>query len=394
VPFARGAVRLYAIDKTHNSYLDGANERLTPSQVWLDVPTAGWKWRGEMADKSTLYIEVEDGSGASDSPSNAVANMIRVNRYYPARGTRSYSDFDARTWIVRQGMNGERRADQQVGVTADALPQVLNVHGTLEGQLSRQDANSLVGVRLDYATARGYRKGVLFHGPLNGVELYDARRTSPMPFGTRRPADQNVRVPNLAQFTFQPSAYAPPGWNGRVALTFQLINAGPTARVRWAVRGRSKRVFATNAGSPEAAGQFQPDSGFKGGNMFGVKEPIHTGNVVDAAPVTVYQSERSTRSFWHATSGLKPNHVYKLRLHWAEFYWKETGRRLFNVSVNGRTMLEQFDIFAAAGGDHRAVVREFFVAANAHGNIHLHFTPVRDNTKISGIEVLDTLSRP
>ena len=57
-------------------------------------------------------------------------------------------------------------------------------------------------------------------------------------------------------------------------------------------------------------------------------------------------------------------------------------------------MLEHFDIFAAAGGGHRAVVREFFMAANARGNLHLHFTPVRDNTKISGIEVLDTLSRP
>ena len=236
------------------------------------------------------------------------------------------------------------------------------MRGTLEGALSRQDANSLLGVRFDYDTARGrgYRKSVLFHGPLGGTNLYDARRSSPMPFGTRRPADHAVRVPDMARFLVEPAAYAPRDWNGRVAITFLLVNAGPDARVRWSVRGQSDRVVAINAGSRQAAGDFQPDAG----------------------------------AFWHTTSGLKPKHVYKVRLHFAEFYWKEPGRRLFNVAINDQTMLQRFDIFAAAGGDHRAVVREFFVAANARGNIHLHFTPIRDNTKISGIEVLDTLSKP
>lgn len=395
VPFARGTIRLYTIDKAHNSFLDGANEILTPLREWTNVPTADWKWSGEMADKTTLYLEAEDGTGASDSPPHAAAKIIRVNRYYPARGTRSYSDFDARTWIVRQGMNGERLADQQVGVTADALPRVLEVRGALEGELVRQDADSLLGVRLDYDTGRGYRKGVLFHGPLGGTGLYEARRASPMPFGTRRPADQVVRVPDLARFLVEPAAYAPPDWNGRVAITFQMVNAGPTARIRWTMRGQSDRVAAINAGSRQAIGDFQPDTGFSGGgNLFGVNEPINTAQVVAAAPSALYQSEHSAGAFWHTTSGLKPKHVYKVRLHFAEFYWKEPGRRLFNVAINDQTMLERFDIVAAAGGDHRAVVREFFVAANTRGNIHLHFTPIRDNTKISGIEVLDTLSKP
>jgi hypothetical protein len=394
VPFTKGTIRLYTIDKKHNSYLDGANEKLTAQHQWSDVTISDWKWSGQMADKSTLYIEAEDGTGASDSPSNAVAKIIRVNRYYPARGTRSYSDFDARTWIARQGMNGEQLADQQVGVTAKALPHVLVVRCTVNGQLPRQDTNSLLGLRLDYDTARGYHKGVLFHGPWGGLDLYNARRTSPMAFGTRRRADQVVKVPNIAEFRIQPAAYAPHDWNGRVTMTFLMQNAGPTVSVRWTVRGQSNRVFATNAGSHEAFGEFKPDSGFSGGNLYGVKDSINTTNVVDAAPSAVYQSERSTRSFWHTTSGLKPYHIYKVRLHWAEFFWTETGRRLFNVAINGKTMLEHFDIVAAAGGDQRAVVREFFVAANAQGNIHLHFTPVRDNTKISGIEVLDTLSPP
>src|SRR5690606_24952170 len=118
VPFPRGTVRLYTIDREHNSVLDGANEKLTPSRDLADVVTSGWAWSGEVAAGSTLYTEAEDGGGATDPPPHAAARVVRVNRYYPARGTRSYSDFDRRTWIARQGMNGERRADQQVGVTA------------------------------------------------------------------------------------------------------------------------------------------------------------------------------------------------------------------------------------------------------------------------------------
>ncbi|MGC4043161.1 MAG: malectin domain-containing carbohydrate-binding protein [Armatimonas sp.] len=397
VPFARGTVRLYTIDRTHNSYLDGANEILTPLRTWPDALTADWTWSGEMADKTTLYVEVEDGSGATDSPLHAAARVIRVNRYYPARGTRSYSDFDARTWIVRQGMNGERLADQQVGVLADALPRVLELRAILEGELAHQDVNSLLGVRFDYGTGRGnsYRKGVLFHGPLDGTDLYEARHSVSTPFGTQRPADQVVRVPDLARFLIEPTAYAPADWNGRIAITFLLINAGPAARLRWTVRAQADRVIAINAGSRRGAGEFQPDAGFSaGGNLFGVNEAINTAGIVGAAPPALYQSEHSGGAFWHTTSGLKPKHIYKVRLHFAEFYWKEPGKRLFNIAINDQTVLERFDIVAAAGGDHRAVVREFFVAANSRGSIHLHFTPVRDNTKISGIEVLDTLSKP
>jgi hypothetical protein len=46
-------------------------------------------------------------------------------------------------------------------------------------------------------------------------------------------------------------------------------------------------------------------------------------------------------------------------LHFAEPDRLGPGQRLFSVALQGRTVLEDFDIVKEAGGPQRAVVREF-----------------------------------
>jgi len=46
-----------------------------------------------------------------------------------------------------------------------------------------------------------------------------------------------------------------------------------------------------------------------------------------------------------------------------------------------------FDIVAAAGGAHRATVKEFVTTADSAGNIMIQFVAVKDNAAINGIEV-------
>jgi hypothetical protein len=46
-------------------------------------------------------------------------------------------------------------------------------------------------------------------------------------------------------------------------------------------------------------------------------------------------------------------------LYFAEIEECEPGQRVFNVSLQGRTVLENFDIAREAGGANRTVVREF-----------------------------------
>ncbi len=51
-------------------------------------------------------------------------------------------------------------------------------------------------------------------------------------------------------------------------------------------------------------------------------------------------------------------------------------------------MLSNFDIYATAGGNYKAVVREFTATANSSGQIVINFNTVTDNATIEGIEIL------
>jgi hypothetical protein len=79
---------------------------------------------------------------------------------------------------------------------------------------------------------------------------------------------------------------------------------------------------------------------------------------------------------------------YTVRLHFAELYQTATGKRVFNVLINGTTVLSNFDIYAATGARYKAVVREFTATANASGQIVIKFNTVTDNATIQGIEII------
>src|SRR5215469_3583263 len=84
--------------------------------------------------------------------------------------------------------------------------------------------------------------------------------------------------------------------------------------------------------------------------------PIDTSGVTNPAPQEVYQTARySYTDFGYALSGLTASTGYTLRLHFADFQATAAGQRVFNVTVNGTQVLKSFDIFAAAGGENKAV---------------------------------------
>jgi beta-glucanase (GH16 family) len=147
-------------------------------------------------------------------------------------------------------------------------------------------------------------------------------------------------------------------------------------------------AVAVNAGG-SAAGQFIADANVSGGTIAApTTSTIDTTGVTNPAPQAVYQTERYgtfTYTFGGLTSGLS----YKIRLHLVEFYWSSANARAFNVSINGTQVLTNYDIFAAAGGQNKAIVREFTSTPNGSGQIVIAYTPgTADQPKASGIEVL------
>lgn len=83
----------------------------------------------------------------------------------------------------------------------------------------------------------------------------------------------------------------------------------------------------------------------------------------------------------------------RLRLHFAELDDVQPGQRVFDVKVQGRVVLEDFDVVQAAGGRNRAVVKEInpVVAARA---LTLELVPKAEKITpftapiLSGIEIL------
>src|SRR5579859_3473426 len=141
-----------------------------------------------------------------------------------------------------------------------------------------------------------------------------------------------------------------------------------------------------NAGGPAVA-PFAADADFSGGATAATSHAIDTTAVSSPAPQAVYQSNRYG-NFSYSLPGLTPNAAYTLRLHFAEEYWTAAGLRLFNVSLNGTPILSNFDIFASAGAEYKAIVEQFNATATSSGTLNLQFSAVKDNAQVNGIEVL------
>lgn len=74
-----------------------------------------------------------------------------------------------------------------------------------------------------------------------------------------------------------------------------------------------------------------------------------TETIRAVAPETQDMTCRWAPSFTYTIPGLTPGVTYAVRLHFAELTWTAAGQRVFNVAINGTTVLSDFDIFATAG---------------------------------------------
>jgi Malectin domain len=94
-----------------------------------------------------------------------------------------------------------------------------------------------------------------------------------------------------------------------------------------------------------------------------------------------------------------PAGSYTVKLHFMESFFgplvpsglcRGPGCRVFDVSCNGLMLLKDFDIFQAAGGAFRPVVRTFnHLHPNGQGKLLLSFSPKVNYAEVRAIEVID-----
>ncbi len=234
LPFSAGEGNVYYIDRNHASYLDGAPEDLASSSSFR---LSGNSTNQTIAVKaqSVAMIKLDDGSGSSLLDKVSLGRYVRseydfFNRINTFEDD-AFADFDPRTSIARLGMATTTSTSAfGVVITGTVYDNPVNqftVQVAKQGPFSKNDNNSVFGVRIDYQSTNGsYTHSVLFH---NG--LYDPTRNSPLPWG-KKTAVPDVAVFENSMNTGQPflvnlAQYAPPEWNHkRVIISPMMQNAG------------------------------------------------------------------------------------------------------------------------------------------------------------------------
>ena len=157
---------------------------------------------------------------------------------------------------------------------------------------------------------------------------------------------------------------------------FELrVNAGDTA------------AYTDKAGSA-----WQGDKLYKKGGKFGFVDgdTIDRGSTMKIQGTNdpkIYQTERYNLSSFIAEV---PNGKYTVRLHFAETYENidTDGPRVFNVSIQGKPALKDFNVQKEAGGVQKALIKEFKGVEVASGTLEVKFVALEQNPEINGIEVI------
>lgn len=149
-----------------------------------------------------------------------------------------------------------------------------------------------------------------------------------------------------------------------------------------------------NAGGPLVS-PYVADTDFTGGTVsHGTTTAISTAGVTNPAPMQVYQSGR-INLFTYTFSGLTGGTTYTVRLHFAEYSFSAPGLRQFNVAINGAPVLTNFDIYAAAGGKFRAIVKEFTQQPDSTGKITISFTAgAAGSPMVQGLQLISPGNGP
>jgi len=140
-----------------------------------------------------------------------------------------------------------------------------------------------------------------------------------------------------------------------------------------------------NSGGP-AVSSFLADEGFSGGGVVATDGSIQTVNVPKGLPMEVFQNSR-TGSFTYIVQGFAPSSSHALTLYFVEPALDAVNSRLFNVSINGTTVLSNFDIFLAAGDMNTPVAQKLSAAADGTGKYVITFTPVLGEALLSGLQI-------
>jgi endoglucanase len=141
------------------------------------------------------------------------------------------------------------------------------------------------------------------------------------------------------------------------------------------------------AGRTSALGSFQADQYYSGGSTYSNTNTVDVSQITSNPPPAALFNNERYGAMSYTIPGFTAGNLYAVTLYFAETYLTASGRRIFNVSINGATVLSNFDIYASAGGQNKAIARSYTATANSSGQIVIQFISGTENPKINGISI-------
>jgi glucose/arabinose dehydrogenase len=123
------------------------------------------------------------------------------------------------------------------------------------------------------------------------------------------------------------------------------------------------------------------DQYFVGGKT---KSYSSTQPVSGTADATLFQSERYGKTLTYRIPVVNGN--YEVTINFAEMFWNAAGKRVFDVTIEGQTVLQDFDIWALAG--QYAAVQRTFVVAITDGMLEIGASASVDNAQFAAIQIV------
>lgn len=155
------------------------------------------------------------------------------------------------------------------------------------------------------------------------------------------------------------------------------LPSGDTSKIKWGIDTYSNPSSMVNFAET-------------GNKTFSTGDPqILSSTVPLSTPKNIFQSERSISNYnvdllrWEFP--VAPGGEVEVRLYFSEIYFNEVGQRIFDIQVEDSVALKNYDIYKEVG--HDVGTMKSFVATS-DGNININLIRVKQNPKISGIEIL------
>lgn len=238
-------IKIYLIDAEHTSYSTNDDKPyLIMDLPSTQVKTPNMKFNFTIPENAAFHIEISDGTTdengelicETDIRSALYDHVVRKDYYYEDhRQNMPYGDIYEAAQKVSLTMMNNNSGKAAVMVTYDDMNEFTTLKLDWDlWDLGTAQSNKGIGVRIDYQTSSGYvSPKYYYYGDYNNCFYYNYTQADANGYtwGTGAPSVSGVSFGSAlnGSYTIPLAANAPSGWNGRIQITYYMMDAGANA---------------------------------------------------------------------------------------------------------------------------------------------------------------------